>query len=543
MNPPAAVAVVGAGLAGLSTAIFLARAGVRVDLYEQNQTLEAQGVETTVGVLTQMAYLKAGVDLAPLLRRIGQRVSTYRILRGSGAEVSNEPVDAAAQHYGLDSYDVCRPELMEELTAIFVGLAGAGALHLGVGVVAIDEGITGTTDTAGATGTVGTADTTATTDGGVTLQLSDGSTARAALVVAADGIRSSIRRGHFDDHVPPEFLGTSAVYGLMKGRRLLAAERPESFHLILEDKFSIVTSSFKGRSPGTWMALVLPTETPINRHNKLWDGGDTEAARGAVEALLQEAGEAREAGGEGAGAGAGGGIGQLATKYLAETDEFLYSGGLYWRKMAGKWDQSWSRGRVMLIGDAVHAMTPWGGYSGQMAVEDAFVLADAIVSRGLWRCRDDTSVRRATAGTIGNVEVMSAPSPSHSPSPLRFDARVAVITGSGRGLGRAYALDLARRGCRVVINDLDAQAADAVVAEICTAGGVAVASYVSVTEGAAIVGTALAAFGRIDIVVCNAGIAFAQTFRRMTREQWRKMVDVHVSQRAVLQTHTLVYLS
>ena len=74
-----------------------------------DQSLEAQGVETTVGVLTQMAYLKAGVDLAPLLRRIGQRVSTYRILRGSGAEVSNEPVDAAAQHYGLDSYDVCRP--------------------------------------------------------------------------------------------------------------------------------------------------------------------------------------------------------------------------------------------------------------------------------------------------------------------------------------------------------------------------------------------------------------------------------------------------
>ena len=221
--------------------------------------------------------------------------------------MSNEPVDAAAQHYGLDSYDVCRPELMEELTAIFVGLAGAGALHLVVGVVAIDEGTAGTaesagtTDAAGTAGTTGTADieasgTAATTDGGATLQLSDGSTARAALVVAADGIRSSIRRGHFDDHVPPEFLGTSAVYGLMKGRRLLAAERPESFHLILEDKFSIVTSSFKGRSPGTWMALVLPTETPINRHNKLWDGGDTEVARGAVEALLQEG-----AGGEGAG--------------------------------------------------------------------------------------------------------------------------------------------------------------------------------------------------------------------------------------------------
>jgi hypothetical protein len=288
---------------------------------------------------------------------------------------------------------------MEELTAIFVGLAGAGALHLGVGVVAIDEGTAGTaesagtTDAAGTAGTTGTADieasgTAATTDGGATLQLSDGSTARAALVVAADGIRSSIRRGHFDDHVPPEFLGTSAVYGLMKGRRLLAAERPESFHLILEDKFSIVTSSFKGRSPGTWMALVLPTETPINRHNKLWDGGDTEVAKGGCRgAAAGGGGGGGGAGGGGRGGGGwrggGGGIGQLATKYLAETDEFLYSGGLYWRKMTGRWDQSWSRGRVMLIGDAVHAMTPWGGYSGQMAVEDAFVLADAIVSRGL----------------------------------------------------------------------------------------------------------------------------------------------------------------
>ena len=101
---------------------------------------------------------------------------------------------------------------------------------------------------------------------------------------------------------------------------------------------------------------------------------------------------------------------------------------------------------------------------------------------------------------------------------IDFTGHVAVVTGAGRGLGRLYALDLARRGAAVVVNDLggsmrgdgaDSRVADDVVDEITKAGGTAVASYDSVDSpagGQAIVDAAVDAFGRLDAVVSNAGI-------------------------------------
>ncbi len=103
-------------------------------------------------------------------------------------------------------------------------------------------------------------------------------------------------------------------------------------------------------------------------------------------------------------------------------------------------------------------------------------------------------------------------------SDITFDNRVAVVTGAGGGLGRTYALEFARRGARVIVNDLggsvdgsggSAMAADAVVAEIEAVGGEAVANYDSVSTpegGAKIVQTAIDAFGQVDILVNNAGI-------------------------------------
>lgn len=123
---------------------------------------------------------------------------------------------------------------------------------------------------------------------------------------------------------------------------------------------------------------------------------------------------------------------------------------------------------------------------------------------------------------------------------LRFDGRAAVITGAGNGLGRDYALDLARRGARVVVNDLGGTgagvgtshvAADAVVGEIRAAGGEAVASYDSVSTragGAAIVQTALDAFGKIDICINNAGFLRNARFEDLTDVQIDAIVDVHL---------------
>ena len=98
---------------------------------------------------------------------------------------------------------------------------------------------------------------------------------------------------------------------------------------------------------------------------------------------------------------------------------------------------------------------------------------------------------------------------------LRFDGRVAIVTGAGNGLGRSHALLLASRGAKVVVNDLgggwkgegkSSNAADKVVEEIKAAGGEAVANYDSVEDGDKIVQTALDTWKRVDIVINNAGI-------------------------------------
>src|SRR6478735_9889351 len=122
-------------------------------------------------------------------------------------------------------------------------------------------------------------------------------------------------------------------------------------------------------------------------------------------------------------------------------------------------------------------------------------------------------------------------------SELRFDGKVVVITGAGAGLGRSHALLFAKRGAKVVVNDLggthtgggkSSAAADKVVAEIKEAGGTAVANYDSVEDGDKIVKTAIDAFGRIDVVINNAGILRDVSFQKMTEADWDLVYRVHV---------------
>lgn len=125
-------------------------------------------------------------------------------------------------------------------------------------------------------------------------------------------------------------------------------------------------------------------------------------------------------------------------------------------------------------------------------------------------------------------------------SSLRFDDRVAVVTGAGRGLGRAYAQLLAARGAKVVVNDpggslagegADAVPAEQVVDEITAAGGEAAASTASVATpegGAAIIGTALDRYGRIDILIHNAGNVRSGSLKEMTHEDFDAVLDVHL---------------
>src|SRR2546426_407027 len=125
-------------------------------------------------------------------------------------------------------------------------------------------------------------------------------------------------------------------------------------------------------------------------------------------------------------------------------------------------------------------------------------------------------------------------------SDIRFDGRVAVITGAGGGLGKTCAKDLARRGAAVVVNDLGGSAdgrggsssmADATVKEIIEAGGKAAANYDSVATpegGKAIIQTALDNFGRVDILVNNAGILRDKSFAKLEPKDLEAIIDVHL---------------
>jgi NAD(P)-dependent dehydrogenase (short-subunit alcohol dehydrogenase family)/acyl dehydratase/putative sterol carrier protein len=148
---------------------------------------------------------------------------------------------------------------------------------------------------------------------------------------------------------------------------------------------------------------------------------------------------------------------------------------------------------------------------------------EVVIDRGIveWESREEMKARDRRKG-------------------IRFDDRVAIVTGAGGGLGRIYALELAKRGAKVVVNDMGGdldglggsrRPADRVVEEITGLGGEAVASHDSVATvegGQAIVNKALEAFGRVDILINNAGILRDKTFPKMEAEDWRQVLSVHL---------------
>ncbi|MDR3417167.1 MAG: SDR family NAD(P)-dependent oxidoreductase [Nevskia sp.] len=144
-------------------------------------------------------------------------------------------------------------------------------------------------------------------------------------------------------------------------------------------------------------------------------------------------------------------------------------------------------------------------------------------------------------GSQGLVTVQASGAPAGGAGrKIDFVDQVVIVSGAGRGLGRLYALEFARRGAAVVVNDLggsmhgegaDAGVADQVVEEIRREGGRAVASHDSVASpegGEAIVRRAVEEFGRLDAVVSNAGIFGSVDFEMLTAEEWRRMLNVHL---------------
>jgi NAD(P)-dependent dehydrogenase (short-subunit alcohol dehydrogenase family)/acyl dehydratase/putative sterol carrier protein len=162
----------------------------------------------------------------------------------------------------------------------------------------------------------------------------------------------------------------------------------------------------------------------------------------------------------------------------------------------------------------------------------------------IWKTSDGAALWRVVNAATGEMVIDNGVF-EYGPVPkdeIRFDSRVAVITGAGGGLGRAYALELARRGARVVVNDFggardgdgagSASPADMVVSEIKGFGGEAVASYDSVATpegGENIIRTALDTFGRVDILINNAGILRDKGIGKMDPESWKIVLDVHLN--------------
>lgn len=126
---------------------------------------------------------------------------------------------------------------------------------------------------------------------------------------------------------------------------------------------------------------------------------------------------------------------------------------------------------------------------------------------------------------------LTLPGPNpQSKSSLGLKDAVCLVTGAGGGLGRAYALRLARSGARVIVNDFNGKAADAVVAEIVAAGGTAVADHHSVTDDGAnkMIEEAIKRFGRIDAVINNAGILRDKSFAKMSDAEWAAVQATHL---------------
>ncbi len=139
-------------------------------------------------------------------------------------------------------------------------------------------------------------------------------------------------------------------------------------------------------------------------------------------------------------------------------------------------------------------------------------------------------------------KAVPAPGAIEEMNKVRFDGRVAIITGAGAGLGRVYALELAKRGAKIIVNDLggardgsgkgSASPANKVVEEIRALGSEAVPNFdnvASVEGGENIVKTALDTFGTVDIVINNAGILRDKSFTKMTPENWNAVLDVHLN--------------
>ncbi|KAJ4188271.1 bifunctional hydroxyacyl-CoA dehydrogenase/enoyl-CoA hydratase fox2 [Fusarium falciforme] len=184
-------------------------------------------------------------------------------------------------------------------------------------------------------------------------------------------------------------------------------------------------------------------------------------------------------------------------------------------------------GSIFEIGAGHSAKLRWERATGALLRCDESLTPGAVLAK--WDQVQDFSNPAhptTTADMVKNLRLSQELPSNSSGEAVRFDGRAAVVTGGGAGLGRAYSILLAKLGASVVVNDLVNP--DTVVSEIRANGGVAVPNKASVEDGDAVIQAAIDAFGRIDILINNAGILRDKSFQNMTDKMWDDIMNVHL---------------
>jgi salicylate hydroxylase len=315
------VAIIGGGVGGLTAAAALARKGIECVVYEQAPAVAVSGASLQLG--PNALRLMDEVGLRPALREIGVRPEAVDFVRWTdGSLLLHTPLGAAMEeHFGAPQLDFYRPDLHR----VLIGSLAPGTVRLGVAARAVEQ-----------------------TDAAVTLELADGSRVEADVVVAADGIRSSIRQ-QLAGADEPEFSGTVVYRGVAPREQVLDLHphrvnyywlgpyRHGVSYWISAGELLAVNCAAQHAE---WARESWTLEAPAEEALEYFEGWDP-----ALLARIRACGT-------------------------------MLRGAVFVRRPL----EHWSFGRVTLLGDAAHAMEPFQAQGAAQAVEDAYVLAECLAA-------------------------------------------------------------------------------------------------------------------------------------------------------------------
>jgi 2-polyprenyl-6-methoxyphenol hydroxylase-like FAD-dependent oxidoreductase len=383
VEPEAAVAIVGAGLGGLSAAVALRNRGIAVDVYEQ----AAEPLELGAGLHLWANAVRAldEIGLGRLSGELGVPIQREVIHLADGRRIAEWDVAAAERETGFPSIALNRPELLGAL----VDAAGRERLHTGRRLSRFAED-----------------------DDGVTLTFADGGSARAALLVGADGLRSTVRSALHGEH-EPRYAGYTSWRTILPVDVVRAREDAVTQYWGSGVRFVHFPAGLDRR-----VYLVCLLNAPP-------DGSDE---AGAGKARLVELARAFPA--------------ELRELVAAVEDERLIRTDIVDRNPL----RSWGRGRATLLGDAAHPMTPNTSQGAGMAIEDAAVLARELAALGTTPAALRAYERRRVRRTSTQVRIARFNGGlGRARSPLAVAARNRLI--------RLLFPRLAWRGLRKVLRD------------------------------------------------------------------------------------------